>query len=194
MSRTVVLILLGGAIIASTTLMPRHSSAVCSVLSHYPCVYHPYHQVCSVFRRRACTPEPLYPFGEQLQLTIDSGETVPTGPSADQQSGAQPRKLNTIRDVFTALRRCWVPPAADQVKAGTQLAIRLSFKRTGEPIGEPRLTYVTPGISDEDRRSFWEAVQATLHRCAPLAFSNELGGAIAGRPFAIRFVDNRQRS
>jgi hypothetical protein len=194
MSRAVALMVFGAVIIASTTLMPQRSSAVCSVLSPYPCVYHPYHQVCSVFRRRACTPEPLYPFGEQLQLTIDSGQAAPTGSSADQQSGTEPRKLHTIREVFAALRRCWVPPAAEQVKPGTQLAIRLSFKRNGEPIGEPRLTYVTPGISDEDRRNFWEAVQATLHRCEPLAFSNELGGAIAGRPFAIRFVDNRQRS
>jgi hypothetical protein len=195
MSRTVALIVLVGAIVAAaTTLVPRRSAAVCSVLSHYPCVYHPYHQVCSVFRRRACTPEPLYPFGEQLQLTIDSGQTAPAQSPADEQSGTEPRKLNTIRDVFAALRRCWVPPAPDQVRPGVQLAIRLSFKRNGEPFGEPRLTYVTPGISEQDRQSFWEAVQATLHRCAPLAFSSELGGALAGRPFAIRFVDNRPRS
>jgi hypothetical protein len=164
-------------------------------------VYYPYHQVCSVFRRRACTPEALFPFSQQLQLTIKSNDTSAANgdksgdtPPANGEARAEPKKLNTIRDVFAALRRCWVPPAEDQVSPGTQLSVRLSFKRNGEPIGEPRLTYVTPGISERDRHSFWEAVQATFHRCVPLAFSSELGGALAGRPFAIRFVDDRQRS
>jgi hypothetical protein len=187
---------LGGAILVCV-LIPQPGRAVCSVFSHHPCVYYPYHQVCSVFRRHACTPEALFPFSQQLQLTIKSGDTPPKSsdtPPADAQAGAAPKKLNTIREVFTALRGCWVPPAEDQVSPGMQLSVRLSFKRNGEPIGEPRLTYVTPGISERDRQNFWEAVRATLHRCEPLAFTNELGGALAGRPFAIRFVDNRQPS
>jgi len=189
MTRSFVRGILSGTIMVCV-LAPQPSRAVCSVFSHHPCVYHPFHQVCSVFRRRACTPEALFPFSQQLLLTIKSSDTPP----ANGQSEEEPKKLNTIRDVFAALRRCWVPPAEDQVSPGMQLSIRLSFKRNGEPIGEPRLTYVTPGISERDRQSFWEAVQATLHRCVPLAFTNELGGALAGRPFAIRFVDNRQRS
>jgi hypothetical protein len=34
-------------------------------------------------------------------------------------------------------------------------------------------------------------VNATLARCTPLHFSQGMGGAVAGRPIAIRFVDNR---
>jgi hypothetical protein len=71
------------------------------------------------------------------------------------------------------------------------LAVRLSFKRDGKIIGEPRVTYVTPGITPEVRRTFWDAVTAALNRCTPMAFSASLGGALAGRPLAIRFVDNR---
>lgn len=211
MTRSLALSVLGVAIVACV-LAPQPSRAVCSVFSHHPCVYYPYHQVCSVFRRRACTPEALFPFSEQLQLTIKSNDSPPARgekssdtllangekssdtPPANGEATAEPKKLNTIRDVFAALRRCWVPPAEDQVSPGMQLSVRLSFKRNGEPIGAPRLTYVTPGISERDRESFWEAVQATFHRCVPLAFSSELGGALAGRPFAIRFVDNRQPS
>ena len=198
MARTFVLVVLSGAI-GAWVLTPQPSRAVCSVFSHHPCVYHPYHQVCSVFRHHACTPEALFPFSQQLQLTIENGDATPPSTQSgaepeNGQSGTEPKKLNTIRDVFTALRHCWVPPAKDQVSPGMQLSVRLSFKRNGEPIGEPRLTYVTPGISERDRQNFWEAVEATLHRCAPLAFSSELGGALAGRPFAIRFVNNRQRS
>ena len=188
MSRSLGLAILSGAVVVCV-LLPQPCRAVCSVFSHHPCVYYPYHQVCSVFRPRACTPEPLFPLSEQLQLTINSSDTAPA-----PEPAPEPKKLNTIRDVFAALRRCWVPPAEDQISPGLQLSVRLSFKRNGEPFGEPRLTYVTPGISQRDRQTFWEAVQATLHRCEPLAFSSTLGGALAGRPFAIRFVDNRQRS
>ena len=32
-----------------------------------------------------------------------------------------------------------------------------------------------------------------LERCTPLHFSEGLGNAVAGRPIAIRFVDNRDQ-
>jgi hypothetical protein len=34
-------------------------------------------------------------------------------------------------------------------------------------------------------------VEAPLKRCTPLHFSAGMGGAVAGRPIAIRFVDDR---
>jgi hypothetical protein len=34
-------------------------------------------------------------------------------------------------------------------------------------------------------------VNAALARCTPLHFSDGMAGAVAGRPIAIRFVDNR---
>jgi hypothetical protein len=41
------------------------------------------------------------------------------------------------------------------------------------------------------RDLYRDAVNAALSRCTPLHFSKGMGGAIAGRPIAIRFVDNR---
>jgi hypothetical protein len=41
------------------------------------------------------------------------------------------------------------------------------------------------------RDIYRDAVNATLARCTPLHFSKDMGGAVAGRPIAIRFVDNR---
>jgi hypothetical protein len=72
--------------------------------------------------------------------------------------------------------------------------VRLSFKRGGEIFGEPRMTYITPGSTPEVREAYWDAIRAAFSRCTPLGFSKGLGGALAGRPFAIRFVDNRERS
>ena len=41
------------------------------------------------------------------------------------------------------------------------------------------------------RDTYREAVDAALKRCTPLHFSKGMAGAVAGRPIAIRFVDER---
>jgi hypothetical protein len=41
------------------------------------------------------------------------------------------------------------------------------------------------------RDTYRDAVDAALERCTPLHFSAGMGGAVAGRPIAIRFVDER---
>jgi len=55
------------------------------------------------------------------------------------------------------------------------------------------VTYVTPGIPPETRETYLHAITAALGRCTPLRFTEGLGGAVAGRPIAIRFVDNRDQ-
>jgi hypothetical protein len=42
------------------------------------------------------------------------------------------------------------------------------------------------------RGIYRRAVDATLERCTPMPFSKEMGGAVAGRPVSIRFVDDRE--
>ena len=72
-----------------------------------------------------------------------------------------------------------------------QMSVRFSFKRNGEIISEPRVTYVTPDAPEEARKIYRDAVTAALARCTPMPFTKGLGGALAGRPIAIRFTDNR---
>jgi hypothetical protein len=152
-------------------------------------------QVCSVFRHHPCTPELAYPFSEQLQLTIESRDHDADAPrergEADHENSEQ---LDTIRAVFSALRSCWVPPAKEDSRVGAQYSVRLSFKRDGEIFGKPRVSYVTPGLPEHVRKAYSDAVDAAIERCTPLAFSRRLGGALAGRPFAIRFIDKRSHS
>jgi hypothetical protein len=189
-------VLVGVAVFLAVVASPRSSHApVCSVLDGHPCIYRPFHQVCGVFRRRPCAPELQYPFSEQLQFTIESrdGESD-AAPGRDEADGEAAERLGTIRAVFAALRSCWVPPAKEDSRPGTQLSVRLSFKRNGELFGKPRVTYVTPGLPDQMRQAYWDAIEAAVERCTPLAFTNGLGGALAGRPFAIRFVDRRSAS
>jgi hypothetical protein len=72
-----------------------------------------------------------------------------------------------------------------------QMTVRFSFKRSGELIGVPRLTFATAGVSADTRATYLKAINASLDACVPLKFTGGLGGALAGRPIMIRYVDNR---
>ena len=167
------------------------SSHPCSVLGHRPCV--PYGTYCSIFSHHPCLPDIDYPIGQTLQLTIESRADSGTSDAPAERDAATrfPSDLNTIRDVFAALRTCWVPPEKDVARSGTQITLRLSFNSHGGIIAEPRTTYVTPDTPPDVRQVYWDAATAALKRCTPLQFTDGLGGALAGRPFAIRFVDDR---
>ena len=158
--------------------------APCSVLDSAPCTP----SFCSVFNHGPCIPEIFYPYGQNLQLTIQS---VPP-----QDQAAKYRKpdhdLDTIGDLFAALRSCWSPPAADTAREGMQMSVRFSFKRSGEIIATPQVTYATAGVPADTRAAYLKAINASITACMPLKFTGGLGGALAGRPIAIRYVDNRE--
>jgi hypothetical protein len=160
------------------------SHAPCSVLSGQPCTP----SFCSVFNHGPCIPEIDYPYGENLQLTVDS---VPSREDAAKYQKPN-HDLDTIGDLFAALRSCWSPPPADSARQGMQMTVRFSFKRSGEIIGTPRLTFATAGVPADTRATYLKAIDASLAGCAPLKFTGGLGGALAGRPIAIRYVDNRE--
>ena len=102
-----------------------------------------------------------------------------------------PKELNTIDDVFTAFCACWRPPPESEARAGMEVTVLFSFNRKGEILGEPRFTYMTAGVSADTRAVYKRAVADTLTRCTPLTFTPALGNALAGRPFSLRFVDDR---
>jgi len=159
------------------------SHAPCSVLDGRPCTP----SFCSVFNHGPCIPEIDYPYGENLQLTIESV------PPQDQAAKYQKpdHDLDTIGDLFAALRSCWTPPPAETAREGMQMSVRFSFKRTGEIIATPRVTYATAGAPADTRAAYLKAINASLESCMPLKFTSGLGGSLAGRPIAIRYVDNR---
>lgn len=159
------------------------SHAPCSVLDGQPCSP----SFCSVFNDGPCIPEIDYPYGQHLQLTIESAP--PQGEAAKYHKPGH--DLDSIVDLFAALRSCWSPPEASLAREGMQMSVRFSFKRSGEIIGSPRVTFATAGAPAEVRATYLKAISASLAACAPLKFTGNLGGAIAGRPIAIRYVDNR---
>jgi hypothetical protein len=155
----------------------------CSVLDNRPCTP----SYCSPLEPGPCIPEIDYPYGENLQLTIVS---VPE--DSDRAKYRKPEhELDTIGDLFAKLRSCWSPPS-DNAHAGMQMSVRFSFNKAGGLIGPPRLTFATPGVPADTRATYLKAINGSLTACLPLKFTSGLGGALAGRPIAIRYVDNRE--
>jgi hypothetical protein len=99
---------------------------------------------------------------------------------------AQPQQLNTLKDVFAKLHSCWEPPPASRANP-MDITVIVSFNREGAILGQPRITYESEQASDNDRLAYRIAVMETLQRCTPLPFTEGLGGAVAGRPFAVLF-------
>ena len=159
------------------------SHAPCSVLDGRPCTP----SFCSVFNDGPCIPEITYPTGQNLQLTI---EAVPP-PEQAAKYRKPDHDLDTIGDLFAALRSCWSPPPPESAREGMQMSVRFSFKRSGDIIAVPRVTYATAGVTGDTRAVYLKAINASLSACMPLKFTGGLGGALAGRPIAVRYVDNR---
>jgi len=119
----------------------------------------------------------------QGQLPNQVPQQTPAPPPGQGQGPAQ---VNTIKDVFQKLYGCWKPPP---LSAATPMDITviLSFTRKGDILGRPRITYESPKASDNDRLAYRVAVMEALQRCTPMPFTDAMGGAVAGHPFAIQF-------
>jgi hypothetical protein len=151
----------------------------------------PYHSGCSVFRNKPCFPYYLPPIGQDLRLTIVSTDEKASQPERRELVGADEHPLDSIRDMFAALRACWVPPPKEEAHHGMEYTIRFALKRDGTMIAAPRMTYSSHEVSAETQEVYRDAIDAALKRCTPLHFSGGMAGAVAGRPIAIRFVDDR---
>lgn len=104
---------------------------------------------------------------------------------------AQPAQVNTIQDLFARLRTCWKPPPQTRANPGIDITVIVSFNRTGEILGRPRITYESEQATDNDRLIYRIAVMEALQRCTPMPFTGAMAGAAAGRPFAIQFHNRK---
>ena len=100
---------------------------------------------------------------------------------------AEPEQVNTIREVFARLKTCWKPPRASDANPEIDITVIVSFTRDGNILGHPKITYESEQATDNDRMMFRIAVMETLQRCTPMPFTEGMAGAVAGRPFAIKF-------
>ena len=181
---------------SGTQLQLPSAHAPCSVLSGHPC----HASSCGVFHRGPCFPRYLPPIGQDLRLTVVStdendaaskpgGDADKDGVNAGKTGDEKP--VDSISEMYDTLRSCWIPPPKNSARHGMEYTVRFAFKRDGEIIAPPRVTYSSHDAPDEVRNVYRDAANAALARCTPLHLSNGMAGAVAGRPIAIRFLDNR---
>ncbi len=103
----------------------------------------------------------------------------------------EPTQVNTIQDVIAKLRTCWRPPPPSRANPDIDITVIVSFKRSGEILGRPKITYESEQATDNDRVEYRIAVMEALQRCTPMPFTESMGGAIAGRPFAVQFHNRK---
>ena len=103
----------------------------------------------------------------------------------------EPGQVDNIKEAFARLRTCWKPPPASRANPDVEITVIVSFTRDGNILGRPKITYESENANDNDRLMYRIAVMETLQRCTPMPFTEAMGGAVAGRPFAIRFRNRK---
>jgi hypothetical protein len=110
-------------------------------------------------------------------------------PAADGK-GDDAHSVNSLHEMFAAIKSCWIPPPRDKGRYGMEYTVRFAFKSDGELLGPVRYTFASHDAPDDVREAYRVAVDATIKRCLPLHFTKSMAGSIAGRPISIRFFDN----
>jgi len=103
---------------------------------------------------------------------------------------AEEEKVNTIREAIAKIGSCWKPPPLSRANP-IDITVIVSFNRSGEIIGRPRITYESEQATDNDRVAYRTAVMEALQRCSPMPFTESMAGAVAGRPFAVQFHNRK---
>jgi hypothetical protein len=186
------LILVGGIFLAAVCATHEaraqlaYPPSPCSVLSAKRC--HP--AVCSTFHHGPCFPDYGAPIGERLRMTVAASEENGHDKTPEDRSD-EAQLVNSLHDMFVAIRGCWEPPPPDKARPGMEYTIMFAFKRNGELMAPARMTYATHDVPEEVRDAYRDAIDATLKRCTPMHFSTGMAGAVAGRPLLVRFFDDR---
>jgi hypothetical protein len=101
--------------------------------------------------------------------------------------------VNTLQDINKAVDRCWQFPPVDEGRSPVDVIFQVSFKRSGELFGKPRVVKFSRDVSQQERERFYQAVVEAIDRCSPMPFTDSMGGAVAGRTLHFRFIDSRKK-
>jgi len=107
---------------------------------------------------------------------------------------ARPKtSVDSLNDLSLALAGCWKPPPVDRERQPVDVIFQVSFKRSGELFGKPRVIQFFGEVTPAQRAVYYATVAEALDLCSPLPFTEAMGHSAAGRVFRITFVDMRNR-
>jgi hypothetical protein len=102
---------------------------------------------------------------------------------AATEAAVMPDRISSQSALKAALRACWTPPAAD-----VEMSVRFTFRRSGELMAAPFVTYTSRSADAETRRELARSITSVFERCAPFRFTPVFAAGVAGRPFSVRFI------
>ena len=113
------------------------------------------------------------------------------GTNANPARPASP--VNNLQELSAAFATCWSPPPVDWERGPVDVIFQVSFKRSGELFGKPRIVEFVRPVTPEERGRYYAAVAEAIDRCSQMPFTEQMGGAVAGRVFRVNFIDMRNR-
>jgi hypothetical protein len=141
------------------------------------------------------SPIPYIGSGFVMQVTKTPPDAAPMATAQAQGASQGPAReapkqpdyppIDKPNGIAHRIMTCWLPPTSD---TEMEVTVRVSFSRTGDIVGQPRITYVKTARDETLRKAVSASILAAIQSCVPLRFTPGLGQAIAGRSFAIRFI------
>ena len=117
-----------------------------------------------------------------LTIEITRSNSRPRGPMGS---------IGNLQELMAAFAGCWEPPPIDASRGPVDLTFQVSFKRSGELFGKPRIVEFAQPVTPEERGRYYAAVAEAIDRCSQMPFTEQMGGAVAGRVFRVNFIDMR---
>ena len=77
-------------------------------------------------------------------------------------------KVDTLQDLNKAIHGCWQFPQVDEGRQPVDAIFQVSFKRSGELFGKPRVVKFSREVSPQERERFYLAVVEAIDRCSPM--------------------------
>ena len=103
-------------------------------------------------------------------------------------AGARAEPTSTLDGMWQLLGACAQSVRGPAGSAGSEVTVLFSIKRDGSLQGQPRITHSKLVGDDAVQREFLAGALSGVARCFPLAITDGLGGAVAGRPLRLRVM------
>src|SRR5215210_2758843 len=93
--------------------------------------------------------------GMILSIEIQGSNPRPVRPAA---------RVNTLREFMAAFAECWSPPLLSRDRQPVDVTFQVSFKRSGELFGKPRVVSFARQVTPEERDRYHMAVVEAIDR------------------------------
>jgi hypothetical protein len=84
----------------------------------------------------------------------------------DADKAGHEKRVDSIAEMYPALRTCWMPPPKDSARHGMEYTVRFALKRDGEIMAPPRVTYSSHDAPAGVRDVYRDASARALHAAA----------------------------